>query len=109
MSEDKYGLTTGDQELLDEYTGLTGLAKDQFLERNGLVLLESELEKDGQVRWDLDISHGMRSIIIQMQEEGETEDQTFQRVLNGALKWLTELPEDEAKKLVEEFNAKTKN
>lgn len=84
-----------DIEKLTEYKSLTGLSKDKYLEREGLVMLESTTDpetKDAILTFD--VSHKYQSFIIQCQNEGETFENAFSRIVTEALTMFIDSHED---------------
>lgn len=75
-----------DIEQLDKYNSLKGLDKEKYLEEQGLVMLESTIDTNTkEAVLTFEISHKYQSFIILMQQEGETFENAFSRIVTEAL------------------------
>jgi hypothetical protein len=103
MSEDSvYDLTKEDKVLVEQFESLSGLAQEKYLEKQGLVILDSKKEEGtDKVIWDVQLSHKIQGILIELQKEGENTSDVFARVLESAIDMFKDMSKDEIKELKE--------
>jgi uncharacterized protein YciU (UPF0263 family) len=76
-------LTEEEQKEAEKYNALSLEEKSKYLEENGVVILDSVPEEDGNVKLTLEIKDEYYAMLQQMSNDGETIDDAFARVLTN--------------------------
>ena len=74
-------LTTEELKEVEKYNTLTDDEKKEYLEKNGVIILEMTEEEDGYSKWTMEMKEEYHTAIMSSKKEDETFDDAFSRML----------------------------